>query len=351
MGELNPVTSPQDAARFGILQAEVMDMYIGASGKPLRPVAPPHFYLSSAWELDGYLVARDTVFDEQGRLSLSADTVFYGVLVHRKADATQFAAIIRGTEGFKEWLIDGEVQHSHVPYYPGGQCGNVEEGFFRVYYTMQFLDADDDARTRVMPAWEGIKNKVGDGSLIVSGHSLGAALATYLAFDLASLGGLDQNLQACFFASPRPGDKTFAQVFDKNVTRYVVYAYERDVVPHLPPSVVFLPIHIPPEILRYATLKNVREITMADANAIIQDDIHANHHVLCYAAMLDYNAAHACYNGAYTWSALLARDDDAPNCIKGPKKPGLLPDDPCPYAETAQAGILRGVQPVPSGSG
>lgn len=350
MGTLNPVGNVKDAAIMAILQAEVMDMYNKGACNALNPPVPAGFYLSTAWEVDGYLIARDTIFDESGVLTLSPDTVFYGVLAHNKADEKQFAAIVRGTEGFKEWLIDAEVKHSHVPYYPGGQCGSVEEGFFSVYYTMQFVAIDDHRRANITPAWEGIKDKVGDGSLIVSGHSLGAALATYLAFDLVSLGGLDQNLQACFFASPRPGDKTFSQVFDKKVTRYVVYNYERDVVPHLPPSVFFIPLHIPLRILRYSALGKIHEITMTDARAIVQDEITADHHVLCYAAMLDYNAAHACYHGAYTWSALLARDNDAPNCIKGPKNPGVLPDNPSPYFGIGLPDILMGGPPTPSGA-
>lgn len=346
MDALSPVSNPQDAARLCLLQAEVMDMYDRPAGNHLKPVPPADFQLSSAWEIDGYLIARDTIFDEQGNMSLSADTVFYGVLAHRQADPKQFAAIIRGTSGFKEWLIDAEVKHSHVPYYPGGQCGSVEEGFFSVYYTMQFLAVDDDTHAGVTTAWEGIKSTIGDGKLIVSGHSLGAALATYLAFDLASLGGLDENLQACFFASPRPGDKAFAQAFAGKVSKYAVYAYERDVVPLLPPSVFFIPLHFPLKILRYAALRDVHEITMMDAKAIIQDEISANHHVLCYAAMLDYNAAHACYHGAYTWAALLARDNDAPNCIKGPKNPGVAPDNPSPYIGLAD--VLLGGDPEPS---
>ncbi len=345
MGALNPVGNVQDAAIMAILQAEVMDMYNKGACNALNPAAPAGFYLTSAWEIDGYLIARDTIFDDSGVLTLSADTVFYGVLAHNKADEKQFAAIVRGTEGFKEWLIDAEVKHSHVPYYPGGQCGSVEEGFFSVYYTMQFLARDDHSRANVTPAWEGIKNKVGDGSLIVSGHSLGAALATYLAFDLTSLGGLDDNLQACFFASPRPGDKTFSQVFGKKVSRYVVYNYERDVVPHLPPLGIFYPLHIPLRILRYSPLGEIHEITMTDAGPSSRmkspRTITCCATRRCWTTTRPMRATTAPIPGPRYWRGTTARA----NCIKGPE-PRRVARQSLPYFGIGLPDIPRWAGPL-----
>jgi hypothetical protein len=70
--------------------------------------------------------------------------------------------------------------------------------------------------------------------LLITGHSKGGALVYLAAYRLASLG--IPVAAAYTFASPRTGDKTFAQAFDGLVTNACRYEYRDDIVPHVPPA-------------------------------------------------------------------------------------------------------------------
>jgi hypothetical protein len=218
------------------------------------------------------------------------------VLAHRKDEPSKFVAAVRGTVGTREWLIDAKFLQTAHPI-PGS--GDVECGFYGVYDTMAFIPAAGPA-VKGQTAWKGIKDVVGKGELIVTGHSLGAALATYLTYDLAKLGGMGASLFGCFFASPRPGDFDFVQAFDAAVAQYVAYDYVQDVVPDLPPG-----------LFGYRRLPKVYELTAENAEAAINNDVASNHHLLCYCAMLSYAATP-------DWKKLLLADQDDPRSILGP---------------------------------
>ena len=121
------------------------------------------------------------------------------------------------------------------------------------------------------------------GPVTVVGHSLGAALATYLALDLAR-GGLGTRVSACLFASPHTGNQAFVELFDKTITDYRLFNYILDVVPRVPLG------------LGYSPLPRRTVIQPATAEANIRVTIECNHHVICYCAMLDYEGNHAGHN-------------------------------------------------------
>ncbi len=84
----------------------------------------------------------------------------------------------------------------------------VEHGFWGIYASMQMTAVDG---TLINPdAAAGIAALVGAGSVTVTGHSLGSALASYLSFDLASR--LGDRIGAYLFASPRTGNKDWVTV-------------------------------------------------------------------------------------------------------------------------------------------
>ncbi|MCJ8014237.1 lipase family protein [Paenibacillus sp. KQZ6P-2] len=77
-------------------------------------------------------------------------------------------------------------------------------------------------------------------TLYITGHSLGAALATLCAIDIAA------NTAFCFpilftYGSPRVGDPAFAKAFTKYVRNSYRSANLFDVVTHAPPTVYKLP--------------------------------------------------------------------------------------------------------------
>ena len=66
-------------------------------------------------------------------------TVFYGFLARNHTDPTRFAAAVRGTSGFAEWVIDADFVPRDAPSSPGA---TVEKGFYSVYASMTLVGLD-----------------------------------------------------------------------------------------------------------------------------------------------------------------------------------------------------------------
>ena len=137
--------------------------------------------------------------------------------------------------------------------------------------------------------------------VVVAGHGLGSPLATYLTLDLAR-GPLGQRVSGCYFASPHPGNAVFATFFDQTVRDYMVYNYLLDIVPTVPPTQI-----------GYSALPKVQVIQPATAQADIRLGLGCNHHVVCYLAMLDYDATHQAITPVPPGEELSVA------CIKGPQ--------------------------------
>jgi triacylglycerol lipase len=262
--------SDQQAAAFGLLAMYAEDMYTVGS---LNPAGDPRI-AAAGWTIIGYLTAHDALFPPRGaarqRLTINPTSrVFFGFLARSNADPSSYVAVIRGTDGIVEWVIDAEFLLMPHPRHPGVQ---VEQGFWNVYQTMSLADPGTGVTTHQNAA-EGVGDTVGTGTVVVVGHSLGSALATYFADDLAERVG--SRASACLFASPRTGDVAWAALFARAVTEYRLFNYILDIVTHVPA-------------LGYATLPNATVIQPATAQAGIRFDIFCNHHVICYCAMIDY---------------------------------------------------------------
>ncbi len=262
--------SDQQAAALGLLAMYAEDMYsVGA----LNPPADPRI-AAAGWTIEGYLTAHDALFPPKGaarqRLSVNPTSrVFFGFLAKSNANPSSHVAVIRGTDGIVEWVIDAEFLLIPHPRHPGVA---VEQGFWNIYQTMSLADPATGVTTHQNAA-EGVADTVGTGTVVVVGHSLGSALATYLSDDLAERIG--SRASACLFASPRTGDAAWAALFAGAVTEYRLFNYVLDIVTHVPA-------------LGYATLPNATVIQPAAAQAGIHFDIFCNHHVICYCAMIDY---------------------------------------------------------------
>lgn len=72
---------------------------------------------------------------------------------------------------------------------------------------------------------------------MVTGHSLGGALATLCAYDVAHLdwkGGKKAPVVAVTWASPRVGNKAFKESMNEMVASHVRVANKGDIVPTVP---------------------------------------------------------------------------------------------------------------------
>jgi triacylglycerol lipase len=287
MARLN---DPQ-AAQYALLVMCAEDMYDALPDNNKANLAPPiDARVSANWNVVGFITAVDALADAQ---AIGLGTRFYyGFLACSKTDSTKYVAVIRGTANPSEWIED--IQFVPEPA-PARMGGNVENGFFSIYSTMMYTPVGG---TQLLPVVDGIGQAVGTNQLTVLGHSLGSALATYLAFDLSISDSLQNFLTAYMFASPHAGDVTFARNFDAKVGDYKVYNYVMDVVPKVP------------FFFEYSALPKAIVFDPADAQAVIQHTLGGNHHAVCYAAMINYAAA--------DWKNVPQIDQDCASCIVGP---------------------------------
>ena len=166
------------------------------------------------------------------------DRVFYGY-VAVGGDPQVAVVALRGTTSPIEWWDD--LHWRLVPFTAVFDGGSVAEGFFDIYRT--FGSMAPGATTASLPSVsfaveiaEAIADAVGgldpDVPTIVCGHSLGGALATLLAADLAANTPITP--QAWTFASPRVGDAIFAARY-AGLTSVSWRIYNQvDVVPYFP---------------------------------------------------------------------------------------------------------------------
>ncbi|KAI7757620.1 hypothetical protein M8C21_016511 [Ambrosia artemisiifolia] len=89
---------------------------------------------------------------------------------------------------------------------------------------------------------------------MVTGHSMGGAMAAFCGLDLALIYG-SKNVQVVTFGQPRIGNAAFATYYSEVVPNTFRVTHEHDMVPHLPPYYQFFPQktyhHFPREVWVY----------------------------------------------------------------------------------------------------
>jgi triacylglycerol lipase len=165
--------------------------------------------------------------------------VFYGYVAVGGHPTTAVVAL-RGTESTMEWWDD--FQWDLVPFAQIPNGGKVAQGFYDIYDsfgTMAPGQVGTSAPSAVaadvaQAATSGPAVGIDPGSLplVVTGHSLGGALATLLVTDLNATTALAP--QAWTFASPQVGDATFAARYaGLSTVSWRIYN-KVDVVPYFP---------------------------------------------------------------------------------------------------------------------
>eukprot|EP00048_Salpingoeca_helianthica_P016212 m.231054 g.231054 ORF g.231054 m.231054 type:complete len:311 (-) comp18227_c0_seq1:70-1002(-) len=133
----------------------------------------------------------------------------------------------RGTVNIPNWMTDFDFIKVHDII--DDPSAEVHAGFYNAY-------------TRVR---QGILNSVKQvvtsscvscTHIIVTGHSLGAALSGLCAVDLKVVLGSRYLIEVTNFGMPRLGNAAFASDFPKFVDIAFRMVHEKDLVPHVPPS-------------------------------------------------------------------------------------------------------------------
>jgi hypothetical protein len=221
----------------------------------LRP-EPQAGDIPDGWELGAWIHMSDFILSEK-------ELEFYGI-VCRKIDSPDTRIIaIRGTEGAIEWIDDAAALPT--PFRQVPDTGRVASGFDRIYSSLKVVKrrlAEDGAAAPGTPAaqesFEGsfaeqldqvaTSRELARGRrrlvdeprpprpMVVTGHSLGSALATLFVMENASKKKFDITT-SCTFASPRVGTLEFARAFDLLPINSWRIVNTLDVVPKLPPHI------------------------------------------------------------------------------------------------------------------
>jgi triacylglycerol lipase len=185
----------------------------------------------------GYTLARtiqmtDFFGPEQSR-------VFYGYVAVGGNPTTAVVAL-RGTESTMEWWDD--FHWDLVPFTQIPADGKVAQGFYDIYNSIGTMAPGQQGTSAPSAVAADVAQAATSGQaagidpaslpLVVTGHSLGGALATLLVTDLNATTVLEP--QAWTFASPQVGDATFAARYAALTTVSWRIYNQVDVVPHFP---------------------------------------------------------------------------------------------------------------------
>jgi triacylglycerol lipase len=165
--------------------------------------------------------------------------VFYGY-VAAGGEPTTAVVALRGTESTMEWWDDFHWDLVAFAQIPNG--GNVAQGFYEIYQSVGTMAPGEQATSApsafaaevAQAATSGLAAGLDPASLplVVTGHSLGGALATLLVTELTATTALKP--QAWTFASPKVGDAVFAARYGGLSTVSWRIYNQVDVVPYFP---------------------------------------------------------------------------------------------------------------------
>lgn len=213
--------SPLDAYRYGAFIQAAYSMF-AREPKSFAPSIAPEDLFPAGYAISFYLTAVDHFADESER-------EFYGFVAQSTTTPTETIIAIRGTDKIIEWLIDAEFLPTKFSAVPA--AGDVEDGFDSVYTSLAGVAADGVTPVDLHAF---IKAQAPAGQLVITGHSLGGAVANLLALDAAVNDGAT-GLRLYTLAAPKTGGGTFAAYFAQNVAQAFRVFNEPDIVPKVPP--------------------------------------------------------------------------------------------------------------------
>lgn len=169
----------------------------------------------------------------------------------------------RGSSTATDWIANITASQVKYPYVK--EAGYTHRGFTGVY---------SSARTGLLAA---LRQLPAEKQLYVTGHSLGGALATLCAIDIAA-NTSHASPHLYTYGSPRVGDPLFAKVYPQYVPVSYRVANPFDIVTHVPPSIYKLP--------RNGKQYYYTHVRTLSAQAFQNGSVAANHMIGSYFAKL-----------------------------------------------------------------
>lgn len=168
--------------------------------------------------------------DDYSKLSLplTDDLNVLDTFYDEETDLRGFAASInntlyialRGSSSAQNWIDDFEIRL--VDYDRCVGC-SVHHGFYKSALGI---------KSQVINSVEEYGYNI--DKIIITGHSYGAAVAQILALEI------NANIHVYNFGQPRTGNAEFANYVNQMLPNYWRLTHDRDIVPHLPPKIVYI---------------------------------------------------------------------------------------------------------------
>lgn len=160
-------------------------------------------------------------------------TSFFGFYGFNHDDNT-FYLSIEGTQDFTDFLYD--ISIIKIDKFNG----KIHSGFWKAYNSVK------PEIKKIINLHNKIKSNYKSNNIYITGHSLGASMATLTIIDFK----INENITFSGmynFGSPRVGDKDFSIFFNDNIQNYYRITHRKDPVIHLPLLIMDY-YHIPNEI-------------------------------------------------------------------------------------------------------
>lgn len=141
----------------------------------------------------------------------------------------------RGSSNMQNWIDN--IQISKVSPYNDTSI-SVEKGFYKAYSYV---------RDKLLSYLPDLVGKYNTNSIIITGHSLGGALATLMTYNILTVYPGYSILYLINFGSPRVGNPAFVQHLNDFSFTYYRITHHYDMVPHVPEEFVGY-LHISNEI-------------------------------------------------------------------------------------------------------
>ncbi|XP_048322047.1 lipase isoform X2 [Ziziphus jujuba] len=150
-------------------------------------------------------------------------------------DLNAIIIAFRGTQehSIQNWIEDLYWKQLDIEYPGMPDDAMVHHGFFSAYHNTTI-------RHGILDAVKRAKKYYGDIDVIVTGHSMGGAMASFCGLDLI-VNRKSKNVQVITFGQPRVGNEAFASQYSKLVPNTIRVTNGHDIVPHLPPYYSYFP--------------------------------------------------------------------------------------------------------------
>ena len=196
-------------------------------------------------------------------------------LVLQASTSGDVVIAIRGTEGIQEWIHDAQFLPKPYPFMAA--AGNTEDGFTDMYQSMR--TGVDPASPTVVQALPKLQFPRAVTSLTICGHSLGGALATLLALDVAVNTSFTPAVYT--YASPRTADPQFVSIYNHAVPNTFRIANRLDLVPKLT---------LPPLYDHVLGLNELTSATIIPPRILIKPELACLHILTSYLFLLSLQA-------------------------------------------------------------